>query len=101
MFSARKNLGRVWAVQEQKLAALLCSELAITGPFSRDEMMESSGGTLPEVAGGVQAKRGARLRMANQWLRTKHFLALPILIPVPAKALSQVTLIVFFNIILF
>lgn len=56
MFSARKNLGRVWAVQEQNLAALLCSELAITGPFSRDEMMESSGGTLPKVAGGVQAK---------------------------------------------
>ena len=67
---------------------------------SRDERMGGFGGLLPKGLEGEKAWLGVggacHLRMANLLLETRHFLALAVLVPVPANALSQVALIVFF-----
>jgi len=82
----------------QKLAALLCSELKGTETFQqRREDWGALGDFFPR---GWREKRpgwgGCHLRMANLLLKTRHFLTLAVLVPVPANALCQVALIVFF-----
>ena len=71
---------------------------------SRDERIGGLWGTSSQGARGrkgLVGGGGCHLRMPNLLLKTKHFLALAVVVPVPANVLSQVALIVFSLLLLF
>ena len=88
---------------EQKLAALLCSELKVPGAFHRRREDGGLRGTSSQRARGRKGLvgPGVSLKDGEFIVKNKALLTLAVFVPVPANALSQVALIVFYYYFIF